>query len=82
MKIKILSDGTAAGTKVVDADTGTTIPGVQMVNFMAVADGACEAMMHVVGVQCEIVTTARAQLLPDFNPYEAKDLPDDEDSSN
>ena len=53
-----------------------------MVNFMAAADGACEAMMHVVGVQCEIVTTARAQLLPDFNPYEAKDLPDDEDSSD
>lgn len=82
MRIKIVSDGTVAGTKVVDATTGEQLVGVQMVNFMATTDGDCEAMLHVVGVQCEIVCAARSTLLPDFNPYEAKDLPDDEDPRN
>ena len=80
MKIKIVSDGTPAGTKVVHADTGETVEGVQMINFMASVDGQCEALMSVVGVQCEIYTEARQQLVPDENPYMAYDLEDDDES--
>ena len=82
MRIKIVSDGTAAGTRVVDAETGEPVLGVQMINWMATVEGQCEALMHVVGVQCEIVTSARQALVPEFNPYEAQDLPDDENPSN
>jgi len=81
MKLKIISDGTANGTKVINASTGEPILGVQMINFMATTDGECEALLSVVGVQCEIVCSARSTLLQDFNPYEAEDLLD-ENSSN
>lgn len=82
MKIKIISDGTVDGTKIVDAQTGERLAGVQMINWMSAVGGECEALMHVVGVQCEIVTDARAALLPDLNPYQAEDLPDDPNPSN
>ena len=63
MKIKIISDGTT--TRVVDAVTGEPMAGVQMVNFMSGTDGAPEALLHVLGVECEILTEARADLIPD-----------------
>jgi hypothetical protein len=73
MQIKIISDGTVQGTRVVDAVSGETIPGVQMVSFMASVDGVPEALMHVVGVQCEILTDAHMALAPDLNPFEVED---------
>lgn len=82
MKIKIISDGTSAGTKVVDCVSGEPIAGVTMINYMASTDGEPEALMHLVGIQCEIVCDARATLTPDLNPYEAEDIFDDEDPSN
>jgi hypothetical protein len=75
MKIKIVSDGTSEGTKVLDALSGEPVSGVQMINFMCGADGVPEALMHIVGIQCEIITDAAVDLAPDLNPYKVEDLP-------
>ena len=72
MKIKIVSDGTS--TKVLDAHSGEELEGVQLVNFMAPADSAPEAFLHVVGVQCEILVDARAQLLQPEAVFDVEDL--------
>ena len=73
MKIKIVSDGVT--TQVLDATTGSALEGVQMVNFMSGVDGANEALLHVMGVQCEIYTEARSELMPDGPNFEISDEP-------
>ena len=80
MKIKIVSDGTCVGTRVLDASTGTAVQGVQLISFMASPQGAPEAFLHVAGVECEIITDCKMGLEPQLNPYSAQDLklvPDD-----
>tara|TARA_Y100001938_G_scaffold135299_1_gene196794 strand:+ start:3035 stop:3313 length:279 start_codon:yes stop_codon:yes gene_type:complete len=74
MKIKIVSDGTCAGTRVLDASTGTAVQGVQLISFMASPQGAPEAFLHVAGVQCEIITDCRMGLELRANPYTVEDL--------
>jgi hypothetical protein len=74
MRIKIISDGTT--TKVVCADTGEPVIGVQLVSFTSSVTGAPEAMLQVQGIQCDIICEAK-QMIPDFSfePYEIEDTP-------
>jgi len=57
MKVKIKSDGTAAGTHVLLED-GSELGNVTCLSFMISADsneeGLAEAILHLVGASCEI----------------------------
>jgi len=70
MKIKIVSDGSVAGTAVCCAETGEVLEGIQIVDFRAVVGQPTEAFLHVLGISCDIITHAAQDLLPDLNPYE------------
>lgn len=54
MKLRIVSDGTSAGTRV-ETEDGHVIDGVQAVSFTAMPGDVPEAMLVVQQVQCEIV---------------------------
>lgn len=59
MKLKIISDGTANGTRVVSIETGEAVGGVDFISWSASVDGEfCEAQIHLLGVPCEIVGKA------------------------
>lgn len=59
IKLKIVSDGTTEGTRVVDQATGEAVGGVLMLNWAATSDeNLSEAMMVLQGVPCEIITSA------------------------
>ena len=59
MLIKIISDGTAQGTRII-TETGETLEGVQLVNWsMAVDDQLSSVLVELKGVPCDIVTSAR-----------------------
>lgn len=70
MKIKIVSDGSSAGTTVCCANTGEPLEGIQIIDFRAVSGQPTEAFLHVLGISCDIITHAAQDLLPDLNPYE------------
>jgi hypothetical protein len=60
MRIKIVSDGTSAGTKVVDEKTGETVEGVLMISWsVSTEDTGARVLMELLGVPCDIVTEAR-----------------------
>lgn len=55
MKLKIVSDGTTAGTYVCHAITGERLAGVQLLSWSASTDQSqTEATLHLWGVPCEI----------------------------
>lgn len=59
MRVRIVSDGTVQGTKVVTLE-GEVLEGVQLVNWsMAVDDQLSSVLLELKGVPCDIVTTAR-----------------------
>ena len=67
MKLKIVSDGTAAGTQLTIAETGEPIGGVQALTWSASADGLeCEALVHLIGVPCDIVAEVGMMALDDI----------------
>lgn len=73
MKLRIVSDGTVAGTRVLTED-GQVVGGVQLLSFTAAAGEAePEAMLLVQGVQCEIVVDARVNTTPLDLSYQAVD---------
>lgn len=60
MKIKITSDGTPRGTKVIDQKTGEELEGVLMLSWTMAAEEAVGVVtLELVGVPCDIVTEAR-----------------------
>ena len=60
MRVRIVSDGTAQGTKVVNADTGEEVEKVLFVSWgLVVEDGTSTAMCELRNVPCDIVTLAR-----------------------
>ena len=59
MKIKIVSDGSEYGTRVIDADTGELIDGVVAVEIRADADmfgGAPRVKLHMTDVAVDVVS--------------------------
>lgn len=54
MRLRIASDGTAAGTRV-ETEDGHVLDGVQAITFTMVSPGLAQAMLIVEPVQCEIV---------------------------
>lgn len=74
MKIKIISDGTRQGTRIVNAKTGEEIEGVVSVEWdMSVRYGDFESQLtlEIANVQLELVGDAALQILP---AYEAMAL--------
>lgn len=60
MRVKIVSDGTAAGTQLISLESNEPIEGVQLVNWVMIAeDGLSSVMLELRGVPCDILTTAR-----------------------
>jgi len=55
MKIKIISDGTPHGTKVIDMDTGEPIAGILEVTWRVDAGGDAIAELKIYGVPVEVV---------------------------
>ena len=69
MKLKIVSDGTRAGTKVVDADTGEVLEGVHMLSWgFSAGDQMADAMIAVEGVQVDIESTVDVVHIPRTAP--------------
>jgi hypothetical protein len=58
-KLKIISDGTTAGTRVIDLETGETINGIQMITWTCSDIGQPEVLVSISGVECEIITEAQ-----------------------
>ena len=57
MKLKIVSDGTNAGTYVCHAETGERLAGVQLLSWSASCEESLsEATLHIAGVACEITS--------------------------
>lgn len=54
IKLKIISDGTSGGTKVVDAKSGRTIEGIKSVNYSISMDSLPKAEIHVEFAEAEI----------------------------
>ena len=56
MNVKIISDGTRDGTKLIDLDTGEPIPNVKFIKWeMGAMDGFSTAFATFYDVQCELV---------------------------
>jgi hypothetical protein len=66
MKVRIVSDGTVAGTKIMFGDQ--VVPGVQMIAFNATLAGN-EAMVVIQGVECDLLVDAKV-LDEDWEPLE------------
>ena len=60
MRIKIVSDGTVHGTKIVNEDTGELLSGVQQVHWKVQAGDSvfAEATIHVINVPVEMSVDA------------------------
>jgi len=52
-KLKVISDGTSKGTKVVRADTGEMLLGVRSVSWMLGVGGRSVARLEIIGVEIE-----------------------------
>lgn len=58
MKIKIISDGTAVGTFVVDTSTGARVDGVKRIQWGVDYDGVAVAVLEFQGIEADIVGDA------------------------
>lgn len=60
MKLKIISDGTNAGTKLIDQDTGESVPLIQKITWEVSADGfgLSKTTIELLNVPVEIVAKA------------------------
>lgn len=60
MKLKIISDGTNSGTKLIDEDTGESVPLIQKLTWEASADGfgLTKVTIELLNVPAEIVAKA------------------------
>lgn len=69
MKLKIISDGTVAGTNVVNAETGETVEGVTYAEWnMHVEDGTSRACVFLSGVQIEAIATEATVSISEAQP--------------
>jgi hypothetical protein len=67
MKLKIISDGTNAGTKLIDEDTGEMVHGVSKLSFEAgVDDFISKVSVEFTNIAVEIASQAEVDLL-DFD---------------
>lgn len=77
MKLRIISDGTTAGTYIEHAVTGERLAGVQLLSWSASCeDKETEATIHIWGVPCNIVSTVETVIVDDVfddNPFSAGD---------
>lgn len=66
MKLKIISDGSTAGTYVCHAETGERLAGVQLLSWSASTDSTeSEATLHLWGVPCEITAEVGMMVVDD-----------------
>jgi hypothetical protein len=73
MKLRIVSDGTQAGTHVLTED-GQVLEGVQALSFTCALGDAPEALLVLQPVQCELLVDALGVLDAPPAPYQATDL--------
>lgn len=72
MKLKIISDGTNAGTRLIDEDTGEAIPLIQKLTWEADAKDLCtKVTVELLNIPVEIVSKSEVELL-DFDANELK----------
>ena len=62
MKIKIVSNGTSYGTKVVDSDTGEHLPNVAKITWTIEAKGLARCTLELIKVPVEVEAEADMQL--------------------
>lgn len=64
MKLKLISDGTNAGTKLFDEETGESVPLIQKIIWEANSDGfrLAKVTIELLNVPVEIVSTAEVDL--------------------
>jgi|15BtaG_2_1085339.scaffolds.fasta_scaffold00444_15 hypothetical protein len=74
MKLRIVSDGTQAGTHVL-TDTGEVVEGVQALSFTCALGDAPEALLVLQPVQCELVVDAAFTLAEQDCSFGVQDLP-------
>lgn len=68
MKLKIISDGTPKGTKVINPETGEVLSNVVMVNWSyMVGDSKPRAMIEIDDVESELFTTPKVVKSDNFN---------------
>jgi hypothetical protein len=74
MKLKIISDGTNAGTKLIDEDTGEMVHLIQKLSWQADAAGhSTKVVIELLNVLVEITTKAEVELSEIAAPsWEAK----------
>ena len=66
MKLKIISDGSTAGTKIIDVESGEALGYVQMIQISAmVGEPTVEAIVYMAGIPLEMVVDAKMDVLPD-----------------
>jgi hypothetical protein len=58
-KLKIISDGTTIGTRVIDLETKEPIEGIQMITWTCSNVGEPEVLVSISGVECEIITESQ-----------------------
>ena len=58
MKVKIVSDGTHAGTSVIDLETGKPLEGVTLLEWRVLPGALARADIVVKGVPLEVTTEA------------------------
>ena len=74
MKLRIVSDGTVAGTRV-ETEDGQAVAGVQYISYNVGVDQIPEALIAISGISCELVADARlTSPLPDF-AFDVQDEP-------
>ena len=61
MKIKMVSDGTVLGTRVIDAETGNLVEWVTRVELVLDARDLPRATLYVVGVEVDVITDAETK---------------------
>ena len=54
MILKIISDGTAYGTNIVDAETGERVTNVTDISFKLVSGGVVEAFIKLIGTPVDV----------------------------
>lgn len=65
MKLKIISDGTSWGTKVVNADTGESVDGIVSIDWRITAGGyEIAATLQITRVALEITGDATIETIP------------------
>jgi hypothetical protein len=64
MKLKLISDGTSVGTKLIDEDTGEMVHGIQSLSWEADAEGYLTSLhVHLFNVPVEIACKATVSLM-------------------